>query len=43
MRLWLEDKVTLTELQSMSIDDVETANRWLNAIQAAKPPPTKGA
>lgn len=25
----------MTELQSMSIDDVETANRWLTAHEAA--------
>lgn len=42
MRLWLEDKATMTELQSMSIDDVETANRWLDAHAAAEVRARKG-
>lgn len=26
----------MTELQSMSIDDVESANRWIDAFDAAR-------
>jgi hypothetical protein len=34
-RLWLEGKVTMTELDQLSIDDVEAANRALDAWAVA--------
>ncbi len=34
-RLWLEDKVMLSEFRTLTIDDVEDANRVLDARDAA--------
>ena len=39
MMLWLHDRVTLTELDNMTIDELDTASRYFDAWAVATAPP----
>jgi hypothetical protein len=42
MMLWLNERATLTELDNMTLEELDTATRYLDAYTIATAPPKAG-